>query len=116
MLLLCFGAIFVYKLQEKMYKRIVLLFLLLSAVLLPSCGGGEESSACAGVYEAATAKVMQATSSEELVEIAYSLHLQLEGLGDAAGRVDVTARREYELALKKREVEFYSALRSRKQR
>ena len=94
-----------------MYKIGVTLFLLFSVVLFSACGN-RKTSACVTAYDNATSKVLMAESSEALLEIAYDLHLELmeiEGIADAdeARRV-VEARQEFETAVKKKEMEFYS--------
>ncbi len=97
-------------LWNTMYRIGISLSLIIVAMLLTACAG-REVSACAEAYETATGKVLQATGSEELLEISYALHIELAKIGDddadEARRV-VKARQEFETAVRNREIEFYS--------
>lgn len=92
-----------------MYNIRFIMLLLLSASLLLSCGKGERA-ACVAAYEKAAADVLKAESSEDLLEISYALSLELQGVEvkDRKGNV-ANARREFENALKSKEIEFYSS-------
>lgn len=97
------------KKEDTMHNIRIILFLLLSAPLLLSCGKGERA-VCIAAYEKATVDVLKAESSEDLLEISYALSLELQGVDvvDRKGNV-ANARREFENALKSKEIEFYSS-------
>ena len=80
-----------------------------SAPLFLSCGKSEKA-VCIAAYEKATADVHKAENSEDLLEISYALSLELQGVDvvDRKGNV-ANARREFEHALKSKEIEFYSS-------
>ena len=97
------------KKEDTMHNIRIILFLLLSAPLLLSCGKSEKA-VCIAAYEKATADVLKAENSEDLLEISYALSLKLQGVEvkDRKGNV-ANARREFENALKSKEIEFYSS-------
>ena len=96
----------------KIRKYLSILFV---ALLLPSCGGGKEASTAVAAYDAAVEKVMLAGSSEELVEVSYSLHLELASLTSVADSRKVSeAKQRFEKAVKEKEIEFYAAARRKK--
>ena len=100
------------------YKVILLFLLLFTVSLMQACDGVREASSIADAYEAATGKVLSATSSEELVEISYILHLELADYGTDAktgsSRAVVAAKEKFEQAVKEKEIEFYTAVRRKK--
>ena len=88
---------------------------LLLVVFLQACGDGKEASTAVAAYDAAVEKVMLAGSSEELIEVSYSLHLELASLTSVADSRKVSeARQRFEKAVKEKEVEFYAAARRKK--
>ena len=96
----------------KIRKFLSILFV---ALLLNSCGGGKEASTAVAAYDAAVEKVMLAGSSEELVEVSYSLHLELASLTSVAYSRKVSeAKQRFEKAVKEKEIEFYAAARRKK--
>lgn len=101
-----------------MYRIKILLFILLVMLLCAGCGADKEEKARIAAYESATARVLEAKSSEELLEISYKLHLELlelNGVGDTKEhRSVVKARAEYEELLKSKEMELYAARHSKK--
>ena len=91
------------------------LFLLLTLLLLSACGDNKETMARVAAYNAAPAEINKARNSEDLLEISYRLHLELEALGCAdEPHSSAEARREYEKAVKNKTVEFYTAVRNKK--
>lgn len=96
----------------KIRKYLSILFV---ALLLPSCGDGKEASTAVAAYDAAVEKVMLAGSSEELIEVSYSLHLELAALASVADSRKVNeARQRFEKAVKEKEIEFYAVVRRKK--
>ena len=96
----------------KIRKFLSILFV---ALLLPSCGGGKEASTAVAAYDAAVEKVMLAGSSEELIEVSYSLHLELAALTSVADSRKVSeAKQRFVTAVKEKEIEFYAAARRKK--
>ena len=92
--------------------------LFFAVLLLQACSDVREASSIADAYEAATEKVLSATSSEELVEVSYTLHLELADYGTdtktGCSRAVVAAKEKFEQAVKEKEVEFYTAAHSKK--
>lgn len=100
-----------------MFKIRFIPVLLLGVSLLFSCGGGKAASSAVAAYDAAVEKVMNACSSEELLEVSYALHLELANYTAAGDSRNVReARQRFETAVKDKEVEFYTAARTKKQR
>ena len=100
------------------YKVILVFRLFFAVLLLQACSDVREASSIADAYEAATEKVLSATSSEELGEVSYTLHLELADYGADAktgsSRSVVDAKEKFEQAVKEKEVEFYTAAHSKK--
>ena len=92
--------------------------LFFAVLLLQACSDVREASSIADAYEAATEKVLSATSSEDLVEVSYTLHLELADYGadtkTGSSRSVVDAKEKFEQAVKEKEVEFYTAAHSKK--
>ena len=98
--------------MPKIRKFLSILFV---ALLLHSCGDGKEASTAVAAYDAAVEKVMLAGSSEELVDVSYSLHLELASLTSVADSRKVSeAKQRFEKAVKEKEIEFYAAARRKK--
>ena len=101
-----------------MYRIRIVPLILLMMLLCAGCGASKKETARIAAYRDATARVQEANSSEELLEISYSLHLELlelNGVDDATEhRSVVKARNEYEASLKSKEMELYAARHSRK--
>lgn len=96
-----------------MRYKVILMFLMFFAVsLLQACDGTREASSIADAYDVATEKVLSAASSEELVEISYTLHLGLADYGKdsrtGSSRAVVAAKEKFEQAVKEKEIEFYT--------
>ena len=100
------------------YEIKFILSVFLAVSFLVACSDAREASSIADVYDAATEKVLSATSSEELVEISYVLHLELAAYGEDGrpgnSRVVVDAKERFKKAVKEKEVEFYTAVRRKK--
>ena len=91
-----------------------ILLLLVLASLLSACGDSKETKACVMIYDAATEKILQANSPEELLEVSYALHLELVELaadGEIADVKNVSeARQRFETSVKEKYVEFYTVV------
>lgn len=101
-----------------MYRIRIVPQILLVMLLCAGCGASKEETARIAAYREATARVQEARNSEELLEISYSLHLELlelNGVDDTKEhRTVVKARAEYEASLKSKEMELYVVRHSRK--
>lgn len=111
---LVFYAIFVRMKKEYIMNSVRIVLCLLLSVILFSCGD-KKAAVCVTAYEKAARDVQKAENSEALLEISYALNLELQSAGNVCKDDDVAkARRDFEKALKSKEMEFYSA--SRKKR
>lgn len=94
------------------YKVILVFRLFFAVLLLQACSDVREASSIADAYDVATEKVLSAASSEELVEISYTLHLGLADYGTdvktGSSRSVVDAKEKFEQAVKEKEIEFYT--------
>lgn len=102
------------KIMYNMKIRIAL-FLLISVFIGLSCSGNDEKSPVVVAYDEATAKVQNAENSEDLLEISYALHLELQTIGGNNDAPDVIqSRKRFEKALKEKEVGFCSKTKKKK--
>ena len=100
------------------YKIKPILSVVSAVLFLQACGDAREASSIADVYDAAIEKVLSATSSEELVEISYTLHLELAGydqdVKSGTSRAVSTARDRFKNAVREKELGFYSPGKTKK--
>lgn len=100
------------------YKIKPILSVVSAVLFLQACGDAREASSIADLYDAATEKVLSATSSEELVEISYALHLELadyDSDSKTGGSHTVSAARErFKNAVREKELGFYSPGKTKK--
>lgn len=97
-----------------MYNTKKLLFPLFMVLMICACAEDKDASAGVAAYSEATQKVSAATSSEDLLEISYRLHLQLQDMQVADNSSVEKSRLEFEAAVKEKEIEFYSKKNKRK--
>ena len=98
-----------------MYKIRITPFLLVLMFFGLSCAGEKEKSPVVAAYDAATEKVLEAESSEQLLEISYDLYLELQAMGKSTDAPDaVLSRSKFQKTVKEKEVEFYSKAKNKK--
>lgn len=78
--------------------------------MFASCGAPDEKLPSKNIYNEAIESIDDATTSEELVEISYALHLKLDSMAvaDGVAPIDADAHERFEAALKQKEVEIYT--------
>ena len=97
-----------------MYNTKKLLLPLSLLLMLCACSEGKSTSAGIAAYSEAAQKASEAENSEDLLEISYRLHLQLQGMPAVDNSSLAKSRLEFETAVKEKEIEFYSKKSKRK--